>query len=414
MGKSDDSSHFRKRFLLIYFLAQFCEYLQGPYLYALHSVHYRLPRDKVGLLFFISSLSSSLFGCVGGPLSDTHEKAWGCVAFCFISIASCVLTSSCLSFYWLMLARALGGVASSLLETAFESYAVCEHHSRGFSHASLDTLLAYASGGTGLVAVFSGLAAAASVKVLHDLRAPFTLGALVGAVCLLFILLLWRGGPAAGMPHEQTTRTHGTVVDCLLNGRQAAEEAVQLFVTRQEARVCGLLQVGFEVPLDLFILLWADAVPLGLSQGVAFAALMVGLSAGSYLFILLTRDLDVDLYRVISAAFFFGSLALLGSIATTCNLRRFAAHMAFEVVIGILYPALSSLRAVVLPDSCRASATNVPRVVFNLLLLGVLGSNALQHPARVFAVSSVGMAVAGGCAARFTNIAYSKPKSDAT
>ncbi|KAL8269212.1 hypothetical protein Esti_006863 [Eimeria stiedai] len=297
MGDTDGSSRFKKRFLLIFFLAQFCEYLQGPYLYDLHSVHYRLPLDKVGLLFFTSSLSNSLFGCVVGPLSDTHEKTWGCVAFCFTSIASCLLTSSSLSFYCLLLARALGGVASSLLETAFESYAVCEHHSRGFSHAALDALLAYASGGTGLVAVFAGLAAAASVKALHDLRGPFILGAIVGAVCLLFILLLWRRGPEAERQHEETNRKHGgspaeasgKVVECLSSGGQAAEEAVRLFVTRRDARVCGLLQAAFEVPLDLFVLLWADGVPPGLSQGLAFAALMVGLSAGSYLFIVFRR-----------------------------------------------------------------------------------------------------------------------------
>ncbi|KAL8447014.1 hypothetical protein Emag_004486 [Eimeria magna] len=322
MGEPNDISRFKKRFLFIYFLAQFCEYLQGPYQYALHSVHYRLPLDKVGLLFFTSSLSNCLFGCVVGPLSDTLEKTWGCIAFCFTAIASCLLTSLSLSFYCLLLARALGGVASSLLETAFESYVVCEHHSRGFSHASLDALLAYASGGTGLVAVFAGLAAAASVKALRDLRAPFILGAIVGAVCLLFILLLWTGGPEASRLHE-LTRRHDTqgpqapphipivlfaclffcllvlkgrgpteafrkAVDCLSSGRQAADEAVQLFLTRQEARLCCLLQVGFEVPLDFFVLLWADAVPPGLSQGLAFAALMVGLSAGSYLFIVVS------------------------------------------------------------------------------------------------------------------------------
>ncbi|KAL8432972.1 hypothetical protein Efla_001180 [Eimeria flavescens] len=432
-------SRFKWSFLFVYFLAQFCEYLQGPYMYSLHLVHYSLPLEKVGLLFFISSLSNSLVGCVVGALTDTHEKSWGCVAFCVLSIASCAISSASASYCSLSLARVLGGTATSLLETAFESYVVCEHHNRGYPHAALNDIFACASGGSGLAAVLAGLAAAAAVS-RHGLTAPFIWGAVVGFACLFSIFFLWirtgsrnanpqapevaeepAAGPSPSLQDEDRRRAPQGFVRCFSSASEAAQKALLLFAQRRDARVCGFLQAGFEVPLDLFVFLWSEDVPYGLTQGLAFAMLMVGLSAGSYLFSLvsspwqmpagnLTRNFGLDLYRTISTSFFCGSLALLWSITATGFNLKFVAYLAFEVVIGVLYPALSSLRAAVLPDAYRASATNLPRVVFNLLLLGILSSEALQHPAGIFAASAVGMAVAGSYAEYFRNTAACRSK----
>ena len=56
-----------------------------------------------------------------------------------------------------MLGRVLGGIATSLLFSAFESWLVCEHFKRGFSEQSLGDTFSWAVFlGNGLMAIFAG------------------------------------------------------------------------------------------------------------------------------------------------------------------------------------------------------------------------------------------------------------------
>lgn len=72
------------------------------------------------------------------------------------------------------------GAGSTLLATAFESWMVTEHHSRGYpSHLMADTFR-MATWGTGLAAIASGFVADASVKGM-GLLAPFNLA--IGVRC---------------------------------------------------------------------------------------------------------------------------------------------------------------------------------------------------------------------------------------
>lgn len=73
-------------------------------------------------------------------------------------------------------------------------------------------------------------------------------------------------------------------LDFLSASQRAARQAVQLFASRRDVQLCGMLQVAFEVPLDLFVFLWAPGIPSEMNAGSAFAVLMTGLAAGSYFF----------------------------------------------------------------------------------------------------------------------------------
>jgi hypothetical protein len=92
--------------------------------------------------------------------------------------ASCVTKHS--ANYWvLMLGRLLGGVATSLLFSAFESWAVAAHNAAGFEEALLSDLFTKAVfWGSGLMAIASGL--------LGNLLVEVGGGVLVG----------WSRGPA--------------------------------------------------------------------------------------------------------------------------------------------------------------------------------------------------------------------------
>ena len=66
----------------------------------------------------------------------------------------------------LLLGRVLGGISTSLLFSAFESWMVAEHRRRGFPEAWLAKTFGLSSAGNGAVAVVAGLLAqvAADVK----------------------------------------------------------------------------------------------------------------------------------------------------------------------------------------------------------------------------------------------------------
>ena len=79
----------------------------------------------------------------------------------------------------LLLGRVLGGISTSLLFSAFESWMVAEHRKRGYPEAWLAGTFSLAAAGNGFVAVFAGLlaqVAAAPESMLVSLRQHAQLG----------------------------------------------------------------------------------------------------------------------------------------------------------------------------------------------------------------------------------------------
>ena len=72
-----------------------------------------------------------LFGTVAGSLADTLGRKRGALAYVVVYAASCV-TKHWRSYEVLMFGRVLGGIATSLLFSVFDSWLVAEHASRGF------------------------------------------------------------------------------------------------------------------------------------------------------------------------------------------------------------------------------------------------------------------------------------------
>ena len=96
-----------------------------------------------------------LFGTVAGSLADTLGRKRGALAYVVVYAASCV-TKHWRSYEVLMFGRVLGGIATSLLFSVFDSWLVAEHASRGFEPAWLSTTFANAQAGNSIVAILSG------------------------------------------------------------------------------------------------------------------------------------------------------------------------------------------------------------------------------------------------------------------
>ncbi|CAK9145400.1 unnamed protein product [Ilex paraguariensis] len=88
---------------------------------------YGYGKGEIGQLFIEGFGSSMLFGTIFGSLADKWGRKRACVTYCITYILTCI-TKHSHQYKVLMLGRILGGIATSLLFSAFESWLVAEHN----------------------------------------------------------------------------------------------------------------------------------------------------------------------------------------------------------------------------------------------------------------------------------------------
>lgn len=112
----------------------------------------------VGTLFLTGFLSSAVFGTFLGIYVDSWGRKFGCVVFCVLEVIINIL-EHIPSMPCLLVGRVLGGLSTSLLFTAFESWMVAEHRKRGFPESLLASTFSISSWGNGFVAIIAGFVA---------------------------------------------------------------------------------------------------------------------------------------------------------------------------------------------------------------------------------------------------------------
>lgn len=148
-------TEFQRNYLLIFLLAMFSDWLQGPYVYELY-VSYGFNQQQIAELFVCGFGSSMIVGTFIGGLADKLGRKNMCLMYCVCYITACC--TKLVPEYWtLMLGRFLSGISTSLLFSVFESWMVCEHMKKNFDGSLLGDTFAYATFGNGLVAVVAGL-----------------------------------------------------------------------------------------------------------------------------------------------------------------------------------------------------------------------------------------------------------------
>lgn len=145
---------FQVQYLTVYLIIMLADWLQGTNMYTLYSSY----GVDVGTLFLTGFLSSAVFGTVLGMYVDTWGRKLGCVIFCLLEILI-NLMEHVPSMPCLLVGRVLGGLSTSLLFTAFESWMVAEHRKRGYPETLLSSTFSISSWGNGFVAILAGFLA---------------------------------------------------------------------------------------------------------------------------------------------------------------------------------------------------------------------------------------------------------------
>ncbi|ELT90330.1 hypothetical protein CAPTEDRAFT_161785 [Capitella teleta] len=374
---------FQRTYLAVYLLAMAGDWLQGPYVYALYA-HYGMNTHDIQVLFVAGFGSSLVFGTVVGSFADKYGRRNNCIMYGVLYGLACV-TKHFNNFYILMVGRLLGGIATSILYSAFESWLIYEHNKRGFEPELLGTIFSHAVLGNSMVAIGSGVVAQ-QVADQFGYVSPFDVSLCVLVVMSILIIFSWVENH--GDAQASTMQSYSSAFKCILQDRKV------LFL--------GLIQSLFEGAMYTFVLEWTPALTpaepevsgsarsllseeegddghIGvIPHGYIFAAFMVAIMIGSSLFKLLSKWSSEESFMrfvLLTAA-----LALLTPILYPGNqLFIFIGFLVFEVCVGIFWPSLSTMRGRYVPEETRATIMNFFRIPLNAIVVMILLQNLSQQ-----------------------------------
>lgn len=365
---------FQRNYLVVYTLAYFADWLKGPYVYALYE-SYKLSEHDIALLFIAGFGASGISGPFIGALADRFGRKKCALAYFVIYIAS-ALCKPFTDFHVLLLGRILGGIGTSLLTTTLESWMVAEHHRQKFPQDLLDDTFAKATLCNSGSAVIAGLLAQATADQF-GYSAPFMVAILPLTVGLVLCWRFWT--PDSGQ-NEQT----------LLTGFQEGLQSMD-----DNLWILGITQSLFLGAMFTFVFLWTpamDATGDDVPYGLVFAIFMVMISIGSAIFKRVSQHTDKLPYWL------FGGSAVVMAVTMTNignHTTTFMSFILFELMCGIMFPTLGSLRATYIPNEHRTTVMNLYRIPLNAFVVIVLLNKKNMSLQFAFGVCCAALIAAG-------------------
>uniref|UniRef100_A0A2N9HNE3 Molybdate-anion transporter n=1 Tax=Fagus sylvatica TaxID=28930 RepID=A0A2N9HNE3_FAGSY len=375
-----------------------------------------LGKGEIGQLFIAGFGSSMLFGTIVGSLADKQGRKRACVTYCIAYILSCI-TKHSPQYKVLMLGRILGGIATSLLFSSFESWLVAEHNKRGFEQQWLSITFSKAVFlGNGLVAIISGLFGNVLVDTLAlGPVAPFDAASCFLAIGMAIILSSWSEN--YGDPSESK--------DLLTQFRGAAVA----IASDEKIALLGAIQSLFEGSMYTFVFLWTPALSPNeedIPHGFIFATFMLASMMGSSLASRLMARSSPRVESYMQIVFVVSAASLLLPILTTflvvptkekggsisfAGCIQVLGFCAFEACVGIFWPSIMKMRSQYIPEEARSTIMNFFRIPLNIFVCIVL-YNVNAFPITImFGMCSIFLFVASLLQRRLMIISE-KPKTE--
>lgn len=389
------------------------DWLQGPYVYALYQ-HYGYEKGDIGRLFIAGFGSSMVFGTIVGSLADKYGRKNASITYCITYILSC-FTKHFGTYWVLMIGRVLGGISTSLLFSAFESWLVAEHFKRGFEAHWLSATFSKAIFlGNGLVAIIAGLVANTLVTSLSfGPVAPFDAAAVLLAIGMGIIIYTWSenyGDASENKSLWKQFKEAGTAI--------ASDEKIALL---------GAIQSLFEGSMYTFVFLWTPAlspsnqdIPHGFIFATFMLASMIGSSLASRLLSRVT--LKVELYMqsvfLVSAlallvpvynVYFFEPVAPEGGGLSPGGQLQLLGFCVFEACVGIFWPSIMKMRSQYIPEESRSTIMNFFRIPLNIFVCVVLYNVSAFPITAMFGMCSIFLVMAAVLQSRLHTIALKTP-----
>lgn len=372
-----DFEAFQRNYLAVYLLAVAADWLQGPYVYALYT-HYGYSKADVGQLYIAGFASSAIFGTFVASIADKFGRKNNSLLYCATYMLSCATKHSG-NFWMLFLGRLLGGVAYSILFSAFESWMVAEHTARAYRSFLLSSTFAKAQLCNGIVAIVAGKTAGWFADKYGKVM-PFDISICVLIALGLLIQFSW-------------TENYGDKSSSIGSGFRAAWRALW---TDKKIMLIGVVQAAFEGAMYTFTFVWTPALqaaheksigaivrPLTtanfdastilagakveIPHGTVFSTFMAATMIGSSMFELFARWYSVEM--IMRAILAIGSLLFVAPMIRNDIYVIYISFVAFEVLCGVYFPAMATMRTPYIPEENRSALLTFFRVPLNVIVV---------------------------------------------
>ncbi|CAF1707847.1 unnamed protein product [Brassica oleracea var. botrytis] len=378
INTSSSFNSFKNNYLVVFSIMMAGDWLQGPYVYYLYST-YGFGKGDIGQLFIAGFGSSMLFGTIVGSLADKQGRKRACVTYCIVYILSCI-TKHSPQYRVLMVGRILGGIATSLLFSAFESWLIAEHNKRNFDQQWLSLTFSKAVFlGNGLVAILSGLFGNLLVDTFSfGPVAPFDAAACILAIGMAIILTTWSENYGDPSDSKDLLTQFKVAAIAIASGRF------------KKIALLGAIQSLFEASMYTFVFLWTPALSPNdeeIPHGFVFATFMLASMLGSSLAARLMARSSLRVENYMQIVFLVSAASLLLPITTsvlvtpskvkeeglslTCSIQLLG-FCVFEACVGIFWPSIMKMRSQYIPEEARSTIMNFFRVPLNIFVCIVL------------------------------------------
>lgn len=391
LSEDDKNAHNKllKKYLFVYLMATFSDWLQGPYVYALYS-DYGFEQHEIAQLFVAGFGSSMVFGSFVGGIADQGGRKLFVLIFAVVYLASC-MTKHFKDYNMLMLGRLLGGVSTSLLFSVFEAWLIKAHSDAELPKQCLPKSFSWAAFGNSAVAILAGLIAnhiahsAPMVNVTGNIYQggylnPFDLAILALILCATGCFFLWEenygsaesnsGSPSDGGESETNDKLSKQV------WYSGLRNALTVTLRNRDVLLCGIISSLFEGSMYIFVFMWTPllktlAVKNGESDdlpfGLIFATFMVCCMSGSSVFSIVVEKFPVEKLGI--AVFGVSALAMAIVALEISDTVSFLGMNLFEVCVGMYFPIMGTMKGGIVPEDKRAAIYNLYRIPLNFIVL---------------------------------------------
>lgn len=386
---------FQRNYIIVYLLAMFSDWLQGPYVYQLY-VSYGFDQQAIAELFVCGFGSSMIVGTFVGGMADKLGRKNACILYSVTYICAC-FTKMVPEYWTLMLGRFLSGVSTSLLFSVFESWMVCEHQKQGFDSSLLASTFSNAIFGNGLVAVGAGFVANAAAAN-YGYIAPFIVAILPLATVAFIVSTTW----AENYGNQQS------------NVLSSLKQGFELIQNDSRIAALGLAQSCFEGSMYTFVFMWTPALKTDEEEaaeiagvelpdttsnhlGMIFAIFMVSVMVGSSIFKIATQN-GMELYKI---PLYIHAVAFVNFMVTSMVIEDknivLIMFLCFEGTVGVFYPAYGVIKSEKIPEDIRAAVMNIFRIPLNFFVVLLLLKVKFLSPTTVFTICTFAQGIAFAC-----------------
>lgn len=388
---------FQLQYLSVYLIVMLADWLQGPNMYTLYTSY----GVDVGTLFITGFLSSAIFGTFLGVYVDTWGRRLGCIVFCVLEIVINLL-EHVPNFTTLMVGRVMGGISTSLLFSAFESWMVSEHRKRGYSEDWLSNTFALAASGNGIVAILAGFIAQISADIGGDIG-PFQV-AIALTVVALVLVLGWEenyGEPEEKQKPNKRNRCSssragsdegggdgsGGVGGAFSSFYSSIARAFSVCVGSGPIMCLGLSQAIFEGAVYTFVFMWVKVLGMlqtdsSLHTGLVMTCFMLAMTIGGSASSWLLPSFPGGAHGLTLAIYIVAAAAMMVPVLHFSFPPVFAAFLVLEATVGVFNACGGTLRSRYYPEAQQSTIMTVFRIPLNsLVVLGTYLSDSAQDEA---------------------------------